>query len=64
MSKFTHLKSPLTIRGKVYKNRLIAAPTLFVYSVFFLPEIVEMCIVWWRIGQKEVLQQYPQENCL
>lgn len=33
MSKFTHLESPLTVRGKVYKNRLIAAPTLFAHSV-------------------------------
>lgn len=41
MSKFIHLESPLTIRGKVYKNRLIAAPTLFAHSVFFLPEIAE-----------------------
>ncbi len=41
MSKFKHLESPMTIRGKVYKNRLIAAPTLFAHSVFFLPEIAE-----------------------
>ena len=41
MSKFTHLESPLTIRGKIYKNRLIAAPTLFAHSVFFLPQIAE-----------------------
>ena len=41
MSQFTHLESPMTIRGKVYRNRLIAAPTLFAHSVFFLPEIAE-----------------------
>lgn len=41
MSKFTYLESPMTIRGKVYRNRLIAAPTLFAHSVFFLPEIAE-----------------------
>lgn len=41
MSKFAYLESPMTIRGKVYKNRLIAAPTLFAHSVFFLPEIAE-----------------------
>lgn len=41
MSKFEYLQSPMTIRGKVYKNRLIAAPTLFAHSVFFLPEIAE-----------------------
>ncbi len=41
MSRYTFLESPITIRGKVYKNRLIAAPTLFAHSVFFLPEIEE-----------------------
>lgn len=41
MSKYKNLESPVTIRGKVYKNRLIAAPTLFAHSVFFLPEIAE-----------------------
>lgn len=41
MSKYTYLESPMTIRGKVYKNRFIAAPTLFAHSVFFLPEIAE-----------------------
>lgn len=41
MSKFKYLEQPLTIRGKVYKNRLIAAPTLFAHSVFFIPEIAE-----------------------
>jgi len=41
MSKFKYLESPLTLRGKVYKNRLIAAPTLFAHSVFFLPDIAE-----------------------
>lgn len=41
MSRFKYLESPLTIRGKVYRNRLIAAPTLFAHSVFFLPQIAE-----------------------
>ena len=41
MSNYPNLFSPLTIRGKTYKNRLIAAPTLFAHSVFFLPEIAE-----------------------
>ena len=40
MSKFTHLESPMTIREGL-QNRLIAAPTLFAHSVFFLPEIAE-----------------------
>jgi len=41
MPDFKHLFSPLEIRGHVYKNRLIAAPTLFAHSVLFLPEIAE-----------------------
>lgn len=41
MSKFKYLEQPITIRGKVYKNRLIAAPTLFAHSVLFIPEIAE-----------------------
>lgn len=41
MSKFKHLEETITIRGKVYRNRLIAAPTLFAHSVFFIPEIAE-----------------------
>lgn len=41
MGKFEHLFSPMEIRGKVYKNRIISAPTLFAHSVFFLPEIKE-----------------------
>lgn len=41
MSDYKYLESPVTIRGKVYKNRLIAAPTLFAHSVFFLPQIAE-----------------------
>lgn len=41
MSDYKYLESPVKIRGKVYKNRLIAAPTLFAHSVFFLPQIAE-----------------------
>ncbi|GAU76504.1 FAD-dependent oxidoreductase [Fusibacter sp. 3D3] len=41
MSQFKYLEKPMTIRGKVYRNRLIAAPTLFAHSVFFIPEIAE-----------------------
>lgn len=41
MNKFPHIFEPMTIRGKVYKNRLIAAPTLFSHSVYFFPEIAE-----------------------
>lgn len=39
--KFPNLMSPLKIRGYTYKNRLIAAPTLFSHAVYFLPEIAE-----------------------
>ncbi len=41
MQKYPHLFSPLTIRGHTYKNRLIAAPTLFAHAVYFLPDIAE-----------------------
>lgn len=40
-SKYPHLTSPLTIRGHTYRNRMIAAPTLFSHAVLFLPEIAE-----------------------
>ena len=35
--KFPHLFDPITIRGKVYKKRLIAAPTMFAHSIFTIP---------------------------
>ena len=38
---YEHLLSPLTIRGTVYRNRMIAAPTLFAHSVYFIPKIRE-----------------------
>lgn len=41
MEKFKNLFSPLEIRGHVYKNRLIAAPTMFAHSVFFFPAMAE-----------------------
>jgi 2,4-dienoyl-CoA reductase-like NADH-dependent reductase (Old Yellow Enzyme family)/NADPH-dependent 2,4-dienoyl-CoA reductase/sulfur reductase-like enzyme len=41
MSKFGNVFSPLEIRGHVYKNRLIAAPTMFAHSVFFFPGMAE-----------------------
>ncbi len=31
---FPHLFSPITIRGRVYRNRIITAPTLFSCSIF------------------------------
>ena len=39
--KYPNLFSPVTIRGKVYKNRMIAAPTMFVHASYFIPEIKE-----------------------
>lgn len=41
MGDYEYLFSPLTIRTKTYKNRLIAAPTLFAHAVLFLPEVKE-----------------------
>lgn len=38
---YEHLLSPVTIRGKVYRNRMIAAPTLFAHAVYFIPKIRE-----------------------
>ena len=37
MNQFPHVFSPITIRGKTYKNRLIAAPTMFAHSIFTIP---------------------------
>ena len=39
--KFPHVFEPITIRGKVYKNRLIAAPTMFAHSIFTIPPMKE-----------------------
>ncbi len=39
--KYPHLFSPVTIRGKVYKNRMIAAPTMFVHASYFIPPMKE-----------------------
>ena len=41
MNPYPHVFSPLTIRGKTYKNRLIAAPTMFAHSIFTIPEMRE-----------------------
>lgn len=42
-NKYQHLFSPLTVRGKVYKNRIETAPTYFGFRVFDdnLPEVKE-----------------------
>ncbi|MDR1902125.1 MAG: FAD-dependent oxidoreductase [Treponema sp.] len=41
MTKFDTLFSPVEVRGHCYRNRLIAAPTLFAHAVLFIPEIAE-----------------------
>ncbi len=40
-NKYPNLFQPVEIRGHVYRNRMIAAPTLFSHAVYFLPEIAE-----------------------
>ena len=41
MSNYKNLFSPMEIRGKTYRNRIINAPTLFAHSIFYIPEIKE-----------------------
>lgn len=41
MSNYPYLLDPITIRGHKYRNRMIAAPTLFAHAALFLPEIAE-----------------------
>lgn len=42
MNPYPRVFSPLTPpRGKTYKNRLIAAPTMFAHSIFTIPEMKE-----------------------
>lgn len=41
MEKYPNLFTPVTIRGKVYKNRMIAAPTMFSHASYFIPEMRE-----------------------
>lgn len=41
VKKYPHLFDPLEIRGKVYKNRLMAAPTMFAHSIFTIPPMRE-----------------------
>ena len=40
-TKYPHLFSPMTIRGKEYKNRMIAGPTMFVHASYFIPSMRE-----------------------
>ncbi|ANZ61110.1 oxidoreductase [Secundilactobacillus paracollinoides] len=39
--KYPHLFKPVTIRGNVYKNRMIAAPTMFMHASYFIPKMRE-----------------------
>ncbi|MDR1576450.1 MAG: NAD(P)/FAD-dependent oxidoreductase [Treponema sp.] len=41
MNDFPNLFSPVDIRGRHYRNRLIAGPTLLAHAVLFIPEIAE-----------------------
>lgn len=41
MNAYPHVFEPITIRGKTYRNRLIAAPTMFAHSIFAVPEMRE-----------------------
>ncbi len=39
--KYPNLFAPVSVRGKIYKNRLVAAPTMFAHSIFNEPEMAE-----------------------
>ncbi len=39
--KYPNLFSPVVIRGKEYKNRMKAAPTMFAHANYFIPHISE-----------------------
>ena len=40
-AKYPNLFTPMQIRGKVYRNRLIAAPTMFAHAIFTIPPMAE-----------------------
>lgn len=40
-TKYSHVFDPIEIRGNVFKNRLIAAPTMFFHAPYFIPQIRE-----------------------
>lgn len=40
-ARYPHVFDPIEVRGNVYRNRLIAAPTMFFHAVYFIPEIAE-----------------------
>lgn len=39
--KYPHVFDPVEVRGNVFRNRLIAAPTMFFHVPYFIPEIRE-----------------------
>ena len=39
--KYPHAFDPIEVRGNVFRNRLIAAPTMFFHAPYFIPEIRE-----------------------
>lgn len=39
--KYPHVFDPIEVRGSVFRNRLIAAPTMFFHAPYFIPEIRE-----------------------
>ena len=39
--KYPHAFNPVEVRGNVFRNRLIAAPTMFFHAPYFIPEIRE-----------------------
>lgn len=39
--KYPHVFDPVEVRGNVFRNRLIAAPTMFFHAPYFIPEIRE-----------------------
>ena len=39
--KYPHVFDPIEVRGNVFRNRLIAAPTMFFHAPYFIPEIRE-----------------------
>lgn len=39
--RYPHVFDPIEVRGNVFRNRLIAAPTMFFHAPYFIPEIRE-----------------------
>ena len=39
--RYPHVFDPVEVRGNVFRNRLIAAPTMFFHAPYFIPQIAE-----------------------